>query len=243
MIVENKLIKVCLKSIVVLAGGEGRRLYPLTKTIPKAMLEVAGKPFISHQLTLFKKNRIEKVTICAGYLGRQIKDFVKDGSAFGLKADFSFDGKKLRGTGGAIKKALPLLEDVFFVIYGDSYLPVDFKPISDYFFSHRKKGLMVVLKNNNSWDKSNVMYNDGDILAYDKKKVTKDMKHIDYGLSIFRRDVFTDTAYGDIFDLAGVYKDLIRKGELLGYEIKRRFYEVGSLEGFRETERFILGQL
>ena len=228
-----------LPSIVVLAGGEGTRLYPVTKTIPKTMVEVAGKPFISHQLALFRKNGIKKVIICAGYLGEQIKDFVKDGKAFGIKVDLSFDGKKLRGTGGAIRKAARLLDKVFFVIYGDSYLNIAFKPISDYFFSHHEKGLMTVLKNDNKWDTSNTLYSDGHILAYDKKMVTKDMKHIDYGLSIFRKEVFTDATYGDVFDLTDVYKDLMLKGKLLGYEVKKRFYEMGSRNGLKETEKYL----
>ncbi len=228
-----------LESIVILAGGEGRRLYPLTKTIPKAMLKVAGKPFISHQLALLKKNGIKKVIICAGYLGRQIKDFVKDGRDFGVKINFSFDGRKLRGTGGAIKRALPFLEDVFFVIYGDSYLPVTFRPISDYFFSRCKNGLMTVLENDNKWGTNNVFYNKGNILMYDKERAMKDMRYIDYGLSIFRKDVFTGAAYGDIFDLANVYKGLIRKGDLLGYEVKKRFYEIGSRKGLMETRRYL----
>lgn len=128
-----------MPTVVIIAGGIATRLYPFTKTVPKAMLKVAGMPFIAHQLAMFKKNGITKVVICSGHLSGQIEDFIGDGRKFGLAVKFSVDGEKLLGTGGAIKKALPLLEDVFFVMYGDSYLDIDFKLVSHYFMSYNKK--------------------------------------------------------------------------------------------------------
>ena len=136
-----------MPKVVILAGGPATRLYPLTHSVPKAMIEVAGKPFIAHQLELLKKNGIENVVICLGHLGEQIKGFIKEGDPFGMKVEYSFDGDKLLGTAGAINNALKLLDDVFFVIYGDSYLDAPFKAINDYSLSQDKSGLMTIMKN------------------------------------------------------------------------------------------------
>jgi NDP-sugar pyrophosphorylase family protein len=228
-----------LPSVVILAGGPATRLYPVTKKIPKAMLEVAGKPFIAHQLNLLKKNDISRAIICAGYLGEQIQDFVKDSREFGLSVDFSFDGNALLGTGGALKNALALLDDVFFVMYGDTYLNINFRSVSEYFFSHSKNGLMTVFKNNNKWDKSNVVYKRGTVVKYDKKDLTPDMQYIDYGLSILKKEVFMGDSHGKVFDLADVYKDVIKEGQMLGYEVKERFFEIGSLRGLGETVKYL----
>lgn len=226
--------------VAILAGGNATRLYPITKTIPKVMLEVAGKPFISHQFGLLKSNGIGKVVICSGHLEEQIKRFVKDGHDFGLSAVFSSDGKKALGTGLAVKRALPLLGDVFFVMNGDSYLDIDFKLIFDYFSSYDKKGLMTVFKNDGQWDKSNIIYVNGRIVKYDKKNTSADMKYIDYGLSILRKDAFDWVRRDDAFDLGEVYNDLIEEGQMLGYEADKRFYEIGSPQGLAETKNYLL---
>jgi len=226
-------------TIVVLAGGVATRLYPVTKTIPKAMLEVAGKPFIVHQLELFKSNGVKHVVICAGYLGDQLAAYVGDGRRFGLDVQFSFDGEKLLGTAGAIKKALPLLGESFAVIYGDSYLPVGLKLIAEKFFSSGKKGLMTIFKNNDNWDTSNVVCNNGQIVKYDKKNKSKDMSYIDYGLSFFKKEVFDSLPDGQVVDLADVCTQLAASGELAGYEAKERFYEIGSFKGLEETKKYL----
>jgi NDP-sugar pyrophosphorylase family protein len=228
-----------MPKVVILAGGPATRLYPITHSVPKAMIEVAGKPFIAHQLELLKKNGIENVVICLGYLGERIKDFIKEGEDFGIKVEYSFDGEKLLGTGGAINKALNLLDDVFFVMYGDSYLRADFKAISDYFLSRDKKGLMTVIKNQNRWDKSNVVYNKGKIIKYDKKNPTADMEYIDYGLALLKKEIFSQRNYGQVFGLDRVYEDLIQEGEMLAYEVKKRFFEIGSLSGLEETRKYL----
>lgn len=228
-----------MPTVVILAGGCATRLYPVTRTIAKSMLDIDGEPFIAHQLKLLKRKGVNKVVICAGYLGEQIKKFVGNGKAFGLAVKFSFDGEKLLGTGGAIKQALPLLDDIFFVIYGDSYLNIDFLPIVDYFLAHNKKGLMVVIKNKNKWDKSNIIYKNGNIIKYDKKSYESEMKHIDYGLGIFRRSVFSAIAGKEAFDLAVVYHGLIKNKQLLGFEAKKRPYEIGSSGGLAQTVKYL----
>jgi len=228
-----------VNSVAILAGGLATRLYPVTKTIPKSMIELSGKPFIWHQIELLKKKNITKVVICAGYLGEQIKDFLKYGNEYGISVDYSFDGDELLGTGGALKKALPLLGDIFFVMYGDSYLNTDFKVILGYFLSHDKMGLMTVYKNDNLWDKSNIIYSEGKILKYDKKDISKEMNYIDYGLGLLRKKAFQNIVENKVLDLADLYKELISREEMLGYEVKERFYEIGSPEGLKETEHYL----
>src|SRR5258708_1931944 len=109
--------------IAILAGGLATRLRPITETIPKALVEIAGEPFLAHQLHLLRANGYERVVMCVGYLGEMVRDFAGDGSQFGMQVEYSFDGEALLGTAGALRKALPLLADDFSVIYGDSYLP------------------------------------------------------------------------------------------------------------------------
>jgi NDP-sugar pyrophosphorylase family protein len=229
-----------MPTVAILVGGYAKRLYPVTKTMPKAMLQVAGKPFIDHQLALLRKNGITKVLICSGYLSEQIEDFIGDGKQFGLSISFSADGEKPLGTGGAIKKALPFLEDTFFVMYGDSYLAIDFKAISDFFLSQNKKGLMTVLRNRDRWGKSNVVLKNGKIIKYDKKEKTPDMEYIDYGLSMLRKSAFDEIGDEEVFDLARVYQSLIDKEQMISYEVKSRFYEIGSTRGLAETEEYLL---
>jgi NDP-sugar pyrophosphorylase family protein len=229
-----------MPTVAILAGGYATRLYPVTKTIPKAMLQVAGKPFIAHQLGLLKKNGIREVVICSGYLSEQIENFIGDGEQFGLSISFSVDGEKPLGTGGAIKKALPLLRDAFFVMNGDTYLTIDLKSISDFFLSQNKKGLMTVLHNKDQWGKSNIVLKNRKIIKYDKEGKTTDMEYIDYGLSMLRKSAFDEIGDEEVFDLAEVYKSLIEKGQMIGYEVKSRFYEIGSAQALAETEEYLL---
>lgn len=228
-----------ISKLVLLAGGKATRLRPVTEAIPKSLLEVAGKPFIDHQLELIKRNNITQVVICVSYLGGQVREFVGDGSRYGLKIDYSFDGDTLLGTGGTIKNALDLLDDKFFVMYGDSYLTADFKIISDYFLKGDKSGLMTVFKNEGKWDKSNIDFRDGKIINYDKSIENKNMEYIDYGLGILKKRAFEDFKNEKVFDLEAVYKNLLRKKELLGYEVSERFYEIGSFRGLEETQAFL----
>lgn len=228
-----------ISSLALLCGGLATRLYPLTREIPKAMIEVAGKPFIEHQLNLIGKMGIETVVICAGHLGNQVKEFVKGGERFGLCIRYSSDGEKLLGTGGAIQKALPMVDDPFFVMYGDSYLDLDLQRVSTYFCSRDKLGLMTVYRNENQWDRSNVMLEDERIVKYDKAKIDTEMKHIDYGLVILRKKAFDILKSGEVFDLGELYKVLVAGEQMLAYEVHERFYEIGSLKGLQEAEGYL----
>ncbi len=228
-----------ISTLVLLAGGMATRLRPVTETIPKSMLEVAGKPFIDHQLKLIKKNNISEVVICVSFLGEAIKEYAGNGSRYGLNIDYSFDGDTLLGTGGTIKQALGKLTDTFFVMYGDSYLTADFLKINNYFLSENKQGLMTVLRNEGKWDKSNIEYSNGKIIRYDKKSNDDNLKYVDYGLGILTKKAFEYFKDEKIFDLEAVYNELLKKEELLGYEVNERFYEIGSFKGLEETNNYL----
>ena len=230
-------------TVAILAGGLATRLHPITTTLPKSMVSVAGRPFIAHQLTRLSGERFCDVVICAGHLCDQIEDFVGDGSAFGCRVRYSFDRETPLGTGGALLRALPLLGQAFLAMYGDSYLTEPFFPVWQAFLQAGKPALMTVLRNENRWDKSNVEFRDGEIWRYDKSGQTPvevtDMKYIDYGLGCIRSGALAQWAHDERFDLASFYQAMVVRRELAGFEVKERFYEIGSLSGLAETELFL----
>ncbi|MHB1949736.1 MAG: nucleotidyltransferase family protein [Gammaproteobacteria bacterium] len=225
--------------IVILAGGLATRLRPLTETIPKALIDINGEPFIAHQLRLLRNNGIKEVTLCLGYLGEMVEEYVGHGHQFGVNVTYSFDGPKLLGTAGAIKQALPLLGENFFVLYGDSYLTCDYAAVQTTFIASQKTALMTVFRNLGQWDKSNVEFANGNILVYDKTQQTDRMHHIDYGLGIFNQSAFTHIAANQIYDLALLYQDLLRNQQLAAHEVTERFYEVGSFAGINELSVYL----
>jgi NDP-sugar pyrophosphorylase family protein len=225
--------------VVILAGGLATRLRPITERVPKALVELCGEPFLAHQLRLLKDNGIREAVISAAYLGHMIEEWAGDGDRFGLRLRYSFDGPVLLGTGGAVKKALPLLGDRFFVLYGDSYLPCNFRAVQDAHRDSRLFALMTVMRNEGRWDSSNVEFSGGRINVYDKRKRTPAMRHIDYGLGVFTPRAFDSISEGATADLAAVYQDLLRQGQLAGYEVAERFYEIGSPEGLKDTEQYL----
>jgi NDP-sugar pyrophosphorylase family protein len=229
-----------LPPVAILCGGMGTRLYPLTEQQPKALVAIAGEPFLAHQLRLLKNSGIEKTVLCVGHHGQSLRDFVGDGRQFGLKVEYSFDGPSLLGTAGAIKRALPLLGCEFFVLYGDSYLPCDYRAVAESFRAAGKQGLMTVFRNEGNWDTSNVEMSDrGEIVAYDKKNLTPRMRHIDYGLGVFRASAFDRVPPETVFDLATIYQQLLTDGQLSVHVIQERFYEVGSFKGIEELTVFL----
>jgi NDP-sugar pyrophosphorylase family protein len=225
--------------VVILAGGLATRLRPLTERIPKALVEVAGCPFLEHQINLLKRNAITEVILCVGYLGEMIEQRYDDGKTLGVRLRYSYDGPKLLGTGGAIKKALPLLADAFFVLYGDSYLPVDYQSVAAAFREADKPALMTVFANADAWDTSNVRFEDGRIRLYSKREKLKEMRYIDYGLMVCTRHVFDGTPYDVPFDLADTLEELSRRGQLAGFEVSQRFYEIGLPAGLAELDRLL----
>jgi N-acetyl-alpha-D-muramate 1-phosphate uridylyltransferase len=221
--------------VAILAGGLGTRLHPVTERIPKALVEVRHEPFLAHQLRLLRANGIERVVLCVGHQGEQIEAFTGDGRRFGLEVEFSWDGPVLRGTAGALRHALPLLGEEFFVLYGDSYLPCRYSEVAAAFHREGRPALMTVFRNQGNWDRSNVEFTGGRILAYDKKNRTPRMQYIDYGLGVFHRSAFS----GEHTDLEALYQDLLRQGQLAVCEVSERFYEIGSFEGIRDLTEYL----
>lgn len=226
--------------VAIIAGGLATRLRPLTETVPKSLVEVAGEPFVVHQLDLLRRAGIERVIFCIGYLGEMVRDVVGDGSRWSLQVSYSEDGPRLVGTGGALRRALPLLGDAFFVLYGDSYLRTDYGAVERTFRESGKKGLMTVLRNEGRWDRSNVIFEGGRIHRYDKKEADARMKHIDYGLGVLAASVFERYRAEGTLDLATVYRDLVADNQMAAYEVAERFYEIGSPEGLEETRALLM---
>jgi NDP-sugar pyrophosphorylase family protein len=224
---------------VILSGGLATRLRPITERIPKALVEVGGRPFLEHQIELLKRNAIAEVILCVGYLGEMIEERYGGGERLGVSIRYSFDGPKLLGTGGAIKKALAFLPDAFFVLYGDSYLPVDYQAVAAAFEEAGRPALMTVYANADAWDTSNVWFEHGRIRLYSKREKLTEMRYIDYGLMICTRQVFHDSPNDVPFDLADTLENLSRQGELAGHEVDRRFYEIGSPAGLAELDRLL----
>ena len=233
-------MSISLKNIpvAILAGGLATRLRPITEKIPKSLVPVAGRPFLAHQLEMLHARGIRRAVLCIGFLGEMIQhEFGSE--ALGIKLEYSFDGEKLLGTGGAIKRALPKLGEEFFVLYGDSYLRIEYAPVADFFHHSDKLGLMTVYRNEGKYDTSNVVFRDGEIMVYDKKVKLPEMRHIDYGLSLFRSSVFETYPADEKFDLAEVMSKLVREKQLAGYEVPERFYEMGSPAGLAELETLL----
>jgi NDP-sugar pyrophosphorylase family protein len=229
--------------VAILAGGLATRLGAVTAARPKSLLEVAGKPFAVHQLELLRRSGLREVVFCLGHLGEQVEAALGDGSAWGLRLRYSYDGPRLLGTGGALRRALPLLGEAFFVLYGDSYLDCDFAAVAGAFYAAGTLGLMTVFRNDGQWDRSNVHFAEGRIWRYDKGSSTKEMRHIDYGLGVLRAEAVTPYPPDEPFDLVTIYQDLLGQGQLAACEVTRRFYEVGSPEGLEETRRFLTGRV
>lgn len=224
--------------VAILAGGLATRLRPVTEQIPKALIHVAGKPFICRQLDYLRREGITQVVVCVGYLGEQIEEVIGNGRAFGLTVHYSHDGPTLLGTGGAVRRALPLLGKQFFVLYGDTYLPCDFRSVQQAFLQSGKPALMTVLRNEDRWDKSNVFFRDGRILEYNKRTPRSEMAHIDYGLGILIAEVLDFCSSAGELDLADVYHELSLADRLAGFEVEERFYEIGSHRGLTEAEAY-----
>jgi NDP-sugar pyrophosphorylase family protein len=225
--------------VLILAGGKATRLGEVTKAIPKALVPVAGKPFIDHQFAGLHAQGVREIVMCVGHFADQIRAHVGDGARFGLRVRYSDDGPTLRGTGGAVRRALPLIGAGCFVLYGDSLLDVDYAQVRGA-LPPSALGLMTVFRNENSFDRSNVVWRNGRLVRYSKQDPTPDMTHIDYGLSLLRRAAIERVPADQPSDLAELYSALVGSGEMVGFEVTRRFYEIGSPAGLREAEDFVL---
>jgi N-acetyl-alpha-D-muramate 1-phosphate uridylyltransferase len=228
--------------VAILAGGLATRLHPVTAKVPKALLPIAGRPFIHWQLGLLAQQGIKEVVMCIGHLGEQIQAAVGDGSGFGVTVRYSIDGDTLQGTGGALRRALPMLGEAFFVLYGDSYLRCSFAAVQAAYESSPSLGLMTVFCNQDRWEKSNVSLREGRVAEYDKHWPRPGMRYIDYGLGILSVQALEGTAADAAFDLADLYCKLASRGELAAFTVDDRFYEVGSVAGIEATESYLTGR-
>jgi NDP-sugar pyrophosphorylase family protein len=228
--------------VAILAGGLATRLQPLTITVPKSMVPIHGEPFIAHQLRMLHRKGVRRVVLCVGHLGELIREYVGDGSRFGIRVEYAFDGGTLLGTGGALRRAAGLLGDAFLVIYGDSYLDCDYAAVEETFRNSRREGLMTVFNNQGRWDTSNVHFKNGRIIRYSKTDRSPVMHHIDYGLGAIQTRALERIPRDVPFDLARFYEGILALGQLAAYEVKDRFYEIGSFAGIRELEELLEAQ-
>jgi NDP-sugar pyrophosphorylase family protein len=225
--------------MVILTGGLAIRMRPLTLKLPKSMLQIKGRPFLEYQLELLKEYEIKDILLCVGYKGELIKDHFGDGRKFGVNLSYSFDGDKLLGTAGALKKAYKLLSENFFLMYGDSYLPYDYQKIERHFRDSVKLSLMVAYRNQNRFDKSNLLTQDGMIKLYDKTLRGEKLEYIDAGLSILKKEVLNLVPEEEPYDLEELYRTLISEEEMSAFEVKQRFYQIGSFEGLEEFKNLV----
>jgi NDP-sugar pyrophosphorylase family protein len=226
--------------MVVLCGGMATRIFPVTEKIPKSLLPINGKPFIKYQLDLLNDNGFTDVVLCVGYLGREIELIIKN-KYKDINIQYSYDGDTYLGTAGAIRKALYFLNDSFFVMYGDSYLNVEYDKIQKKFAESNKLSMITVFKNNDLYDKSNVLFEDEKVKLYSKEEPTPDMQYIDYGLSIYDQEAFFYVKDGEKQDLSKLMKIMISQGMMDAYEIptEQRFYEVGSFQGIKDFSEYV----
>lgn len=226
--------------VVILAGGKATRLGSLTKSRPKSMVMVGNRPFLELQINMLHASGVRNIILCPGHLSQQIRDFFGDGQRLDVKISYSIEDKPL-GTAGALKNAESLLSDTFMTIYGDSYLFLNLKEIASRFEKSRKLGLMTVYRNSGLYDRSNTAIdNNGLVVKYDKQD-TSGLEYIDYGLSVFRKQVLDWIPRGKYYPLEEVFRNLINMKELIAFETQERFYEIGSPAGLAEFRKFVEG--
>ena len=221
--------------VAILAGGFATRLGELTKNRPKSLVEILHKPFLAYQLELLRAQGIIDIVLCIGHLGAQIRESFGDGSKYGMRISYSIEEKPL-GTAGALKNAEPLLGDIFFVLYGDSYLFLDFQKVQSFSISQNKLGLATVYRNHDTYDRSNLVINGNIVVKYSKTEKTKDMVYIDYGASLFRKEALRLVPENQFYSLEDLFSHLIKMEQLLAFEVNDRFYEIGSPQGLRDFE-------
>ncbi|OGI27385.1 MAG: hypothetical protein A2359_01075 [Candidatus Moranbacteria bacterium RIFOXYB1_FULL_43_19] len=227
-----------IRQIVILAGGYATRLHPITIKIPKSMVEINGRPFFEYQVELCKKNGIEEIILCVGHLWEQIRDHFGDGNQFGIKIVYSVENEKL-DTGGAIKNALPHLDEKFFVMYGDSFLDIDWKKIAEFYARSKAEGLMTVYKNNWKLEPSRVLLDDmGYAKEYNKENPRREMKYMEYGLNILPKKIIGKVREKS-FPISRYFDILMDKRQLISCESKKRFYEIGCREGKETFKKYI----
>lgn len=229
---------------MVLAGGLATRMRPLTEKVPKVLLPVAGRPFVDWLLERLAAAGYDDVVLCLGYLGEQVETYVGDGARHGLRVRYAYDGDKLVGTGGALRRALPLLDEAFLVTYGDSYLPFDYRAPLAVLEAHPAwDGVMAVYRNAGQWDASNVKTDGRQVLSYVKGTQDPAHDHIDYGALALRRQVVeARLPEGVPSDLSTLQHDLAAEGRMGATVAQERFHEIGSPAGLAALQGLLLGE-
>lgn len=222
--------------IVILCGGLGSRLKNLTKNKPKSLIKIKGSPFIDYQLKLYKKNNFNKALLCYGHLGHKIKKYL-DEKEIDFKIEYSYDGKKQLGTGGALKKAFKKLDKQFCVVYGDSYLPINYKSLFTKFNDSKKEIIMTVYKNNNKDDKSNISIVNNKMI-YDKQNTNSKMEYIDYGFIMIKKKLISKIKKKK-FDLSDLMTILSYKNKVDFIIVNKPFYEIGSRSGIKKFNKYL----
>jgi NDP-sugar pyrophosphorylase family protein len=226
--------------VVILAGGLATRLGESAHSRPKALVPVAGRPFLVWQLERLVRSGYRDVLVLTGHLGDAIAAFLGDGSSFGVHARAVSDGPELLGTAGALRNALDALDDDFLVTYGDSYLPFDYSaPLLDLRTHPDALGTLSVFENAGRWDASNTLVRDDRVVRYEKDSTDPSFDHIDYGAIALRRSVVAEIPAGVRHGLDAVQADLARRGVLRAFHATERFYEIGSPAGLAELDRLL----
>jgi len=226
--------------VAILAGGLSTRLANLTEKIPKSLIEINGKPFLDWQLDLLEKSGVTHVVYCLSHKANMIQDYLVQRNTH-INIEFSFDGKSQLGTGGAVIKARSILGKNFFVLYGDSYLPINYQEVNNFFLSQEAPSLMTIIKNVSKQEPSNVIFENDGIKLYDKFNYSTEMNYIDYGLSVFNEKAFMKFPQNENVDLSTIQHQLSKEGSLAGYEVNKRYYEVGSVKGIMDFKEFTRG--
>jgi NDP-sugar pyrophosphorylase family protein len=228
---------------LVLGGGLGTRMRPATDAVPKPLLPVGGEPFAVHQLRWLAAGGVSDVVYSIGHLGHLLRDELSGRTDLGCSLRFVDEGSCLLGTGGAVRLAVdrePILEDAFFVLYGDSFLDIDLRAVAAAFDGTGAAALMTVFANDGRWERSNVVFDGTRIARYDKHEADPagaGMHHVDYGLSVLRADVVRDRIpAATVVDLADLFHALSVEGRLAGLEAEHRFYQIGSPDGLADLE-------
>ena len=227
---------------VILAGGLGTRLKPITRQVPKVMVIINGEPFLLHLLRLLKRHGVNEIVLCTGYLSEQVRDVFRDGENFGLKIRYSEEKGSLLGTGGALKQAQSLLDEHFFVINGDTYLPIDYAEVESAFLKSDKTALMVVYDNREDTGVKNNVALDSDLMVirHDKECHDSDLKYVEAGVLVLRRETLNEIKEGERISLEkGLYPGLIQQRQLAAYISRQRFYDIGTPEQQRIFEEFL----
>lgn len=232
--------------VAILAGGLGTRLGALTERRPKSMVPVHGRPFLEHQIARLREHGVTDIVVCVGHLAESIRAYFGDGTRVGVRMRYSDEGDRRLGTAGALKWAEPTLADRFLVLFGDSYLTLDSRAVMDAFEQSGRLALMTVWRND-GYERSDVALDGDRVAAYGASSdagaagESVRLTHINYGLSAVRRTSLASLTHGRPSSLQEFYAPMIRRGELGAFEVRHRYYEIGSPRGLEEFERLTAG--